>query len=114
MILLELTANLMIISSEDFINAAKTMKSFVSLRDFLLKKTSEVVESIKQEAETEIKKFTECESRYSPIEKLCCTLVWTTRRLRQYMLYHPTWLISELDPLKYMMESTILNGRMTR
>ncbi|KAG8501400.1 hypothetical protein CXB51_003539 [Gossypium anomalum] len=52
--------------------------------------------------------------RYSPIEKLCCALIWTTRRLRQYMLYHTTWLISKLDPLKYMMESTALNGRMAR
>ncbi|XP_052477204.1 uncharacterized protein LOC128032597 [Gossypium raimondii] len=60
------------------------------------------------------KKFTECETRYSPIEKLCCALIWTTRRLRQYMLYHTTWLISKLDPLKYLMESTALNGRMAR
>ncbi|KAG8488615.1 hypothetical protein CXB51_016573 [Gossypium anomalum] len=60
------------------------------------------------------KKFTECETRYSPIEKLCCALIWTTRRLRQYMLYHTTWLISKLDPLKYMMESNALNGRMAR
>ncbi|KAA3478158.1 RNA-directed DNA polymerase (Reverse transcriptase), Ribonuclease H-like protein [Gossypium australe] len=37
-----------------------------------------------------------------------------TRRLRQYMLYHMTWLISKLDPLKYIMESTALNGRMGR
>ncbi|KAA3458454.1 gag/pol polyprotein [Gossypium australe] len=60
------------------------------------------------------KKFTECEMRYSSIEKLCCALIWATRRLRQYMLYHTTWLISKLDPLKYMMESTALNGRMAR
>ncbi|KAA3464159.1 RNA-directed DNA polymerase (Reverse transcriptase), Ribonuclease H [Gossypium australe] len=60
------------------------------------------------------KKFTECEMRYSPVEKLCCALIRTTQRLRQYMLYHMTWLISKLDPLKYMMESTALNGRMTR
>ncbi|KAG8488285.1 hypothetical protein CXB51_018002 [Gossypium anomalum] len=60
------------------------------------------------------KKFTECETRYPPIEKLCCALIWTTRRLKQYMLYHTTWLISKLDPLKYMMESTALNGRMAR
>ncbi|KAG8502290.1 hypothetical protein CXB51_001975 [Gossypium anomalum] len=60
------------------------------------------------------KKFTECETRYPPIEKLCCALIWTTRRLRQYMLYHTTWLISKLDPLKYMMEATALNGRMAR
>ncbi|KAA3464082.1 reverse transcriptase [Gossypium australe] len=60
------------------------------------------------------KKFTECEMRYSLIEKLCCALVWTTRRLRRYMLYHTTWLISKLDSLKYMIESTALNGRMAR
>ncbi|KAK5775791.1 hypothetical protein PVK06_043732 [Gossypium arboreum] len=60
------------------------------------------------------KKFTECETRYSSIEKLCCALIWTTRRLRQYMLYHTTWLISKLDPLKYVMESNALNGRMAR
>ncbi|KAG8503936.1 hypothetical protein CXB51_002220 [Gossypium anomalum] len=60
------------------------------------------------------KKFADFEMRYSLIEKLCCALIWTTRRLRQYMLYHTTWLISKLDPLKYMMESTALNGRMAR
>ncbi|KAA3484371.1 RNA-directed DNA polymerase (Reverse transcriptase), Ribonuclease H [Gossypium australe] len=58
------------------------------------------------------KKFIDCEMRYSSIEKLCCALIWTTRRLRQYMLYHTTWLISKLDLLKYMMETTALNGRM--
>ncbi|XP_052878862.1 uncharacterized protein LOC128285404 [Gossypium arboreum] len=41
-------------------------------------------------------------------------IYYLTRRLRQYMLYHTTWLISKLDPLKYMMESNALNGRMAR
>ncbi|XP_017617900.1 uncharacterized protein LOC108462466 [Gossypium arboreum] len=60
------------------------------------------------------KKFTGCEMRYPPIDKLCCALVWTTWRLRQYMLYHTTWLISKLDPFKFMMESAALNGRMAQ
>ncbi|XP_039022787.1 uncharacterized protein LOC120155295 [Hibiscus syriacus] len=60
------------------------------------------------------KKFTDCEVRYPPIQKLCCALVWATRRLRQYMLYHTTWLISKLDPLKFLMESPALTGRMAR
>ncbi|XP_039012179.1 uncharacterized protein LOC120141335, partial [Hibiscus syriacus] len=60
------------------------------------------------------KKSTECETRYSPIEKLCCALVWATRRLRQYMLYHTTWLISKLDPLKYLMGVPALSGRLAR
>ncbi|XP_052478401.1 uncharacterized protein LOC105789618 [Gossypium raimondii] len=37
------------------------------------------------------KKFTDCEMRYSPIEKLCCALIWTTRRLRWQIL------LSEFD-----------------
>ncbi|KAK9029881.1 hypothetical protein V6N11_031323 [Hibiscus sabdariffa] len=60
------------------------------------------------------KKFTEYEAKYSPVEKLCCALAWATRRLRQYMLYHTTWLISKLDPLKYMMEAPALSGRLAR
>jgi hypothetical protein len=50
------------------------------------------------------KKFTECESRYTVIEKLCCALTWAAKRLHQYMLYHTTWLISKLDPLRYICE----------
>ncbi|KAK5831140.1 hypothetical protein PVK06_014935 [Gossypium arboreum] len=60
------------------------------------------------------KKFTEYGAKYSSIEKYCCALVWVARRLRQYMLYHTTWLISKLDPIKYMMESPALSGRMAR
>ncbi|KAK5824409.1 hypothetical protein PVK06_019181 [Gossypium arboreum] len=60
------------------------------------------------------KKFTEYEVKYLSIEKYCYALVWVARRLRQYMLYHTTWLISKLDPIKYMMESPALSGRMAR
>ncbi|KAK5792836.1 hypothetical protein PVK06_033959 [Gossypium arboreum] len=38
----------------------------------------------------------------------------SVRNSLTYMLYHTTWLISKLDQLKYMMESTALNGRMAR
>ncbi|XP_054797600.1 uncharacterized protein LOC129302733 [Prosopis cineraria] len=51
------------------------------------------------------KKFNDCEARYPMIERTCCGLVWATRRLRQYMLYYTTWLISRVDPLKYIFES---------
>jgi hypothetical protein len=51
------------------------------------------------------KKFNDCESQYTAIEKLFCVLVWSAKRLRQYMLYHITWLISKLDSLKYSMKS---------
>jgi len=45
------------------------------------------------------KKFTDCEQRYSTLEKTCCALAWTTNRLRQYMLSHTTWLISKMERL---------------
>jgi hypothetical protein len=56
------------------------------------------------------KKFTECESRYTMIEKLWCALTWVAKRLRQYMLYHTTWLISKLDPLRYICENPYLSS----
>ncbi|XP_052482950.1 uncharacterized protein LOC128036117 [Gossypium raimondii] len=73
-------------------------------------------DSGKREKETYYlsKKFTEYEAKYPSIEKFCCALIWTVRRLKQYMLYHTTWLISKLDPIKYMMESPALSGRMAR
>src|SRR4051812_9375255 len=60
------------------------------------------------------KKFTDCESRYSPLEKTCCALAWASKRLRQYMLNHSTWLISRMDPLKYVFEKQALTGRIAR
>ena len=60
------------------------------------------------------KKFTECESRYTVIEKLCCALAWAAKRLRQYMLYHTTWLILKLDPLRYIYEKPYLSSQIAR
>ena len=60
------------------------------------------------------KKFTDYESRYSPLEKMCCALAWAAQRLRQYMLYHTTWLIAKLDPIKFIFEKPSLSGRIAR
>ena len=60
------------------------------------------------------KKFTNYESRYSPLEMMCCALAWAAQRLRQYMLYHTTWLIAKLDPIKYVFEKPSLCGRVAR
>ena len=60
------------------------------------------------------KKFTDCETRYSLLEKTCCALVWAARRLRQYMLTHTTLLISKMDPIKYIFEKPALFGRIAR
>ena len=50
------------------------------------------------------KKFTDYESKYSSLEKMCFALAWAAQRLKQYMLYHTTWLIARLDPVKYIFE----------
>jgi hypothetical protein len=55
------------------------------------------------------KKLTECESRYTVIEKIYCALVWMTKRLRHYMLYHTTWLILKVDPLRYICNKPYLS-----
>ena len=60
------------------------------------------------------KKFTDYESRYSPLDKMYCALAWTAQRLRQYMLYHTTWLIAKLDPIKFIFEKPSLSRRIVR
>jgi len=56
------------------------------------------------------KRFIGCE--YSMLERACCALTWATHRLRQYMLSHTTWLISKMDPIKYIFEKPALTGRL--
>ena len=48
------------------------------------------------------------------LEKTCCALAWTAHRLRQCMLNHTTWLISKMDPIKYIFENPALTGRIAR
>ena len=60
------------------------------------------------------KKFMKYESKYWSLEKLCCVLAWTAKRLRQYMLHHTTWLIVKLDPIKYIFKKPSFSGRVAR
>ncbi|XP_065860901.1 uncharacterized protein [Euphorbia lathyris] len=60
------------------------------------------------------KKFTDCESRYSPLEKTCAALAWASQRLRHYMLNNTTCLISRMDPVKFIFEKPALTGRLAR
>ncbi|XP_050914774.1 uncharacterized protein LOC127129671 [Lathyrus oleraceus] len=60
------------------------------------------------------KKFTNCESRYSLLDKTCYALVWAARRLRQYMVCHTTLLISRMDPIKYIFKKPAVTGRIAR
>ena len=56
------------------------------------------------------KKFTACEMNYSMLEITCCALIWASHRLRQYMLSHTTWLVSKMDPVKYIFKKPALTG----
>ncbi|XP_042485794.1 uncharacterized protein LOC122066035 [Macadamia integrifolia] len=60
------------------------------------------------------KKFTDCETRYTTLEKTCAALVWATRRLRHYMLTYSVFLVSRMDPIKYLFEKPALTGRLAR
>ena len=60
------------------------------------------------------KKFTACEMNYSLLERTCCALVWAAHHLRQYMLIHTTWLVSKIDPVKYIFEKPALTGQIAR
>ena len=49
--------------------------------------------------------------KYSPLEKTCVALVWVTRKLRHYMLANKVLLITKMDPLKYLMEKPVQDGK---
>ena len=56
------------------------------------------------------KKMIGYELNYTLLEKTCWALVWTTKRLRHYMLSHHIRLVSRMDPIKYLFEKLALVG----
>ncbi|WCJ21148.1 Transposon Tf2-9 polyprotein [Euphorbia peplus] len=60
------------------------------------------------------KKFIDCESQYTPVEKTCAALIWSAHRLRHYMLNNTTRLISMMDPIKFIFEKPALTGKIAR
>lgn len=60
------------------------------------------------------RKFLQYEERYSALEKLCLALVWATKKLRHYLLTHTVHVVSKADPLKYIFDKPIVNGRISR
>ncbi|XP_062013814.1 uncharacterized protein LOC133730196 [Rosa rugosa] len=55
--------------------------------------------------------LTDCETRYTPMEKLCLTLYFSACKLRHYMLSFTTCIIAQTDLVKYMLSRPILQGR---
>ena len=60
------------------------------------------------------KKFTAYEMNYSLLERTCYALVWVAHRLRQYMLSYTTWLVSKMDPVKYIFEKPALTEQIAQ
>ena len=57
------------------------------------------------------KKMLPYEKKYSPLEKICVALVWATRKLKHYILAFKVLLIARMDPLKYLMEKPVQDGK---
>ena len=60
------------------------------------------------------KNFHDYELRYTPVEKGCLALLWATGKLRYYMLAHEVHVYSKMDPIRYIFNKHILNGRISR
>ena len=60
------------------------------------------------------KKLSPCEHNYSPLERSRAVLIWTTQKLRHYMLVYSIILIARMDPLKYLFEKLVLNNHMAK
>ena len=57
------------------------------------------------------KKMLPYEEKYSPLEKICVALVWATCKLRHYMFAYKVLLIAIMDPLKYLIENPMQDGK---
>ena len=57
------------------------------------------------------KKILPYEEKYLPLEKTCVALIWATRKLKHYMLAFKVFLIARMDPLKYLMEKPVQDGK---
>lgn len=59
-------------------------------------------------------KFQESEARYSVVERTCAALVWSTRKIRHYMLSSHVVVVSKRDLIRYLAEKPMLVGRLAR
>ncbi|KAL0371798.1 UNVERIFIED_CONTAM: Transposon Tf2-11 polyprotein [Sesamum calycinum] len=54
------------------------------------------------------------ELKYSPIEKLCLTLIFSIQKLKHYFQSHSIHLVSKANPLKYVMAKPVLSDKLAR
>nr|XP_016457163.1 PREDICTED: uncharacterized protein LOC107781052 [Nicotiana tabacum] len=60
------------------------------------------------------KKFTSYEAKYTLLERTCCTLTRVAQKLRHYLQAYTTYLITRLDPLKYIFQKPMPIGRLAK
>lgn len=60
------------------------------------------------------RRLIESELKYSPVEKVCLALVFSSQKLRHYFQAHTIHLVAKADPVKYVMSKPILSGRLAR
>lgn len=51
------------------------------------------------------------ETRYTPIEMMCFNIIFSTKKLIYYILGNTTYVIAQVDPLRYLMYKSYLSGR---
>ncbi|KAH6801009.1 hypothetical protein C2S52_001473 [Perilla frutescens var. hirtella] len=54
------------------------------------------------------------ELKYSPVEKLCLSLIFSIQKLKHYFQAHTVRLISKVNPLKYVMTRPVMSDRLAR
>ena len=60
------------------------------------------------------KKFTLYESLYTLFERTCRALTWLAQKLRHYLSSYTTYLISKMDPLKYIFQKVMPTGKLAK
>ncbi|XP_070023446.1 uncharacterized protein [Nicotiana sylvestris] len=60
------------------------------------------------------KKFTPYEVKYTLLERTCCALTWVAQKLKHYLSSYTTYLISRMDPLKYIFQKPMPTGRLVK
>ncbi|XP_070035173.1 uncharacterized protein [Nicotiana tomentosiformis] len=60
------------------------------------------------------KKFAPYEVMYTLLERTCCALTWVAQKLKHYLPSYTTYLISRMDPLKYIFQKPMPTGRLAK
>ncbi|PHT55362.1 hypothetical protein CQW23_03848 [Capsicum baccatum] len=60
------------------------------------------------------KKFTAYDARYTLLERTYCALTWVAQKLKHYLSSYTTYLISRMDPLKYIFQKPMSTGRLAK